>query len=413
RKRLVEEDSLRDGNQIFGIIDGSCQQLSSVSSDYWFLQGALFPFLICSKLMQGPDSVPYHFLFKHCGWLRDLVPFCPGQIMMDVVLRTDSVNLGVCSVFYMVATLVQTYSIWPHFYMMCQYLVIDHSGLMFHHNQLQQLGYYSMYGHVEKLAEEIKKGASSVEGVEAKLWQLSFNEIAKFTLFVPVSFLNIPTEPVIKVIAFLLRKVLSWLAITHGSSMLIIYCCGVNGQSISAAKLSFSAAKLQRDCKVPETLPEEVLGKMSAPPKSDVPIITPNELAEADGFVFGFPTRFGMMAAQFKAFLDATGGLWRTQQLAGKPAGMFYSTGSQGGGQETTALTAITQLVHHGMIFVPIGYTFGAGMFEMEKVKGGSPYGAGTFAGDGSRQPTELELEQAFHQGKHIAGIAKKLKGSA
>ena len=65
------------------------------------------------------------------------------------------------------------------------------------------------------------------------------------------------------------------------------------------------------------------------------------------------------------------------------------------------------------MIFVPIGYTFGAGMFEMEKVKGGSPYGAGTYAGDGSRQPSELELEQAFHQGKYIAGIAKKLKGAA
>lgn len=76
-------------------------------------------------------------------------------------------------------------------------------------------------------------------------------------------------------------------------------------------------------------------------------------------------------------------------------------------------LTAITQLVHHGMIFVPIGYTFGAGMFEMESVKGGSPYGAGTFAGDGSRQPTELELEQAFHQGKYTATITKKLKGGA
>lgn len=88
---------------------------------------------------------------------------------------------------------------------------------------------------------------------------------------------------------------------------------------------------------VAETLPEEVLVKMSAPAKSDVPIITPNDLAEADGFLFGFPTRFGMMAAQFKAFLDATGGLWRTQQLAGKPAGIFYCTGSQGGGQETTA----------------------------------------------------------------------------
>ncbi|KAJ7968421.1 NAD(P)H dehydrogenase (Quinone) FQR1 [Quillaja saponaria] len=194
--------------------------------------------------------------------------------------------------------------------------------------------YYSTYGHVEKLAEEIKKGVASVEGVEAKLWQ------------------------------------------------------------------------------VPETLPDDVLSKMGAPPKSDVPFITPNELADADGILFGFPTRFGMMAAQFKAFLDATGGLWRTQQLAGKPAGLFYSTASQGGGQETTPLTAITQLVHHGMIFVPIGYTFGAGMFEMEKVKGGSPYGAGTLAGDGSRQPSELELELAFHQGKYFRRLCKEAQGN-
>lgn len=192
-----------------------------------------------------------------------------------------------------------------------------------------------MYGHVEKLAAEIKKGASSVEGVEATLWQ------------------------------------------------------------------------------VPEILHEEVLAKMSAPPKSDVPIIMPSELADADGIIFGFPTRFGMMAAQFKAFLDATGGLWRTQSLAGKPAGIFYSTGSQGGGQETTPLTAITQLVHHGMIFVPIGYTFGAGMFAMDEVKGGSPYGAGTYAGDGSRTPSELELKQANHQGEYFANIAKKFKGSS
>ena len=75
---------------------------------------------------------------------------------------------------------------------------------------------------------------------------------------------------------------------------------------------------------------------MGAPPKTDAPFITPDELAKADGVLFGFPTRFGMMAAQFKAFMDATGGLWKTQELAGKPAGIFYSTGSQGGGQETT-----------------------------------------------------------------------------
>ncbi|KAF9609255.1 hypothetical protein IFM89_014449 [Coptis chinensis] len=212
--------------------------------------------------------------------------------------------------------------------------------------------YYSMYGHVEKLAQEIKKGAASVEGVEAKLWQ-----VCAFSFFISSSYADVLL--------------------------------------------------------VPETLSDEILGKMGAPPKSDAPIITPSELSEADGLIFGFPTRFGMMAAQFKAFLDATGSLWRSQSLAGKPAGLFYSTGSQGGGQETTALTAITQLVHHGMIFVPIGYTYGAGMFEMEKIKGGSPYGAGTYAGDGSRQPSELELEQAFHQGKYIAGFAKKLKGVA
>ena len=62
------------------------------------------------------------------------------------------------------------------------------------------------------------------------------------------------------------------------------------------------------------------------------------------------------------------------------------------------------------MVFVPLGYTFGSGMFEMNEVKGGSPYGAGTYAGDGSRQPTELELQQAFHQGKHVAQVAKKVQ---
>lgn len=107
---------------------------------------------------------------------------------------------------------------------------------------------------------------------------------------------------------------------------------------------------------VPETLPEEVLQKMHAPAKPSIPIITADKLTEADGIIFGIPTRFGMMAAQMKAFFDTTGGLWGTQALAGKPAGIFVSTGTQGGGQETTALTAISQLTHHGMVFVPLGY---------------------------------------------------------
>uniref|UniRef100_A0A1D1ZM21 NAD(P)H dehydrogenase (quinone) n=2 Tax=Anthurium amnicola TaxID=1678845 RepID=A0A1D1ZM21_9ARAE len=163
---------------------------------------------------------------------------------------------------------------------------------------------------------------------------------------------------------------------------------------------------------VPETLREGVLGKMRAPHKAgDVPVIAPDQLPDADAFLFGFPSRFGVMAAQFKAFFDATHDLWPSQRLAGKPAGIFWSTGFHGGGQELTALTAITQLSHHGIIFVPTGYTFGSDMFEMGEVKGGSSYGAGTYAGDGSRQPTDLELRQAFHQGKYVAGIARRLHG--
>ncbi|KAG8384052.1 hypothetical protein BUALT_Bualt04G0077900 [Buddleja alternifolia] len=163
--------------------------------------------------------------------------------------------------------------------------------------------------------------------------------------------------------------------------------------------------------RVPETLTGDALVKMRAPPKDDsIPEIgSPDELTGADGFLFGFPTRYGCMAAQMKAFFDSTGQLWREQKLAGKPAGFFVSTGTQGGGQETTAWTAITQLAHHGMLFVPVGYTFGAGMFKMDSIRGGSPYGAGVFAGDGTREPSETELALAEHQGKYMAAIVKRL----
>lgn len=163
--------------------------------------------------------------------------------------------------------------------------------------------------------------------------------------------------------------------------------------------------------RVPETLSDDVLAQMRAPPKDDsIPeIASAAHLAQADGFLFGFPTRYGCMAAQMKAFFDSTGQLWREQKLAGKPAGFFVSTGTQGGGQETTAWTAITQLAHHGMLYVPIGYTFGAGMFKMDSLRGGSPYGAGVFAGDGTREPTETELALAEHQGKYMAAVLKKL----
>lgn len=90
--------------------------------------------------------------------------------------------------------------------------------------------------------------------------------------------------------------------------------------------------------KVPETLSDVILKKIKAPPKADdVQEIRPEQLLEADGFLFGFPSRFGVMAAQFKAFFDATSEIWESQALAGKPAGIFWSTGFHGGGQELTA----------------------------------------------------------------------------
>ncbi|KAH7575117.1 hypothetical protein ACOSQ2_005765 [Xanthoceras sorbifolium] len=161
--------------------------------------------------------------------------------------------------------------------------------------------------------------------------------------------------------------------------------------------------------RVPETLPMEALEQMRVPQKDGgVPVISVDELVMADGLLFGFPTRFGSMSAQMKAFFDSTGQLWEGQRLAGVPAGFFVSTGTQGGGQETTAWTAITQLAHHGMLYVPIGYTFGAGMFKMDSLRGGSPYGAGVFSGDGSREPSEIELALAEHQGKYMASIVKR-----
>ncbi|KAK1930867.1 Quinone-oxidoreductase QR2 [Phytophthora citrophthora] len=160
---------------------------------------------------------------------------------------------------------------------------------------------------------------------------------------------------------------------------------------------------------VKETLPEEVLIKMHAPPKKDHPVATIETLREADGILFGFPCRFGTMPAQIKAFFDSCGSLWATGALAGKTGGLFFSTGTQGGGQETTAFTAVTFLAHQGITYVPLGYR-SKDLLNMDEMHGGSPWGAGTFSkGDGSRQPTELELGLATTQGQSFAEVTKKL----
>ena len=162
--------------------------------------------------------------------------------------------------------------------------------------------------------------------------------------------------------------------------------------------------------KVPEMLSDEVLGKMGAPGVGkDDEEASAGKLADYDGFLFGLSARFGMASAQVKALLDSTGGLWQSGALVGKPAGVFFSTGTQNGGQETTALTFVTQLAHHGMVFVPLGYSTPK-LFDLSAPHGGSPYGAGTLAGpDGSRQPSALEKDIAEAHGKHFGTIAAKL----
>ena len=196
--------------------------------------------------------------------------------------------------------------------------------------------YYSLYGHVEKLAKELLKGANSIEGINAELWR------------------------------------------------------------------------------VPETLTHDIVSKLGGFQLEDnIPTLTfdkLDEMTKADGFLFGMPTRFGMMPTQMKTMWDATGKYWVQGSFVGKPAGFFFSTSTEGGGQETTALTAITQLVHHGMVYVPLGYTFGNEYFELGGVRGGSPYGSGTYSGaDNKRQPSDTELRIARHQGEFFAKFIKKL----
>ena len=164
---------------------------------------------------------------------------------------------------------------------------------------------------------------------------------------------------------------------------------------------------------VPELVPEDTLlltgARETRKGFAHVPYAEPAKLAQSDGIIFGTPTRFGNMCAQMRNFLDQTGGLWAKGALVGKVGSVFTSTATQHGGQETTILTFIPTLMHHGMVVVGLPYAF-AGQTGLEEIKGGSPYGASTITGgDGSRMPSAVELEGARYQGRHVAQIAAKL----
>lgn len=167
--------------------------------------------------------------------------------------------------------------------------------------------------------------------------------------------------------------------------------------------------------RVPETLSPEILSMMGALEAqkafAEVPIAQVQDLAEYDAIIFGFATRFGSMAAQMKAFLDASGQLWAKGALIGKIGSVFTSTGTQHGGQEAAILSFYPFLLHHGMLIAGLPYSF-AGQTTMAEISGGSPYGAATIvAGDGSRMPSENELDGARFQGRFVAEqIAKTQK---
>ena len=198
-----------------------------------------------------------------------------------------------------------------------------------------QVVFYSMYGHIYRLAEAVAAGAREVTGAEVTLYQ------------------------------------------------------------------------------VPELVPEDVLEKSGAKQAraafAHVPVIKPDQLAEADAIIFGTPTRFGNMCAQMRNFLDQTGGLWVRGALVNKVGSVFASTGTQHGGQETTITSFHTTLLHLGFIIVGVPYSEPR-LVNMNEITGGTPYGATTLAGaDGKRQPSENELAIARFQGKHVAEITRWL----
>jgi NAD(P)H dehydrogenase (quinone) len=161
--------------------------------------------------------------------------------------------------------------------------------------------------------------------------------------------------------------------------------------------------------RVPELVPPEIARKSGFKLDQRAPVATIDELASYDAIIFGSPTRFGSVTGQMRNFVDQTGSLWAQGKLIGKVGSAFTSTATQHGGQESTILTFIPTLMHLGLIVVGLPYSF-PGQMGLDEVMGGSPYGAATIAGgDGSRQPSAMELEAARFQGQHVTSIAARL----
>ena len=163
--------------------------------------------------------------------------------------------------------------------------------------------------------------------------------------------------------------------------------------------------------RVAETVPDELAKSSGYKLDQSAPIAKVEDLADYDAIIVGAGTRFGTVASQMRNFWDQSGGLWFQGKLVGKVGGVFTATATQHGGQETTLIGMIQTLMHHGILVAGLPYSF-QGQMRNDEITGGSPYGATTITnGDGSRMPSENELDGARFQGRHIAEVAKKLLG--
>jgi len=163
--------------------------------------------------------------------------------------------------------------------------------------------------------------------------------------------------------------------------------------------------------RVPETVPAEIAKSAYFKLDQAAPVAAVADLAEYDAIIIGAPTRFGRMPSQMAAFLDQAGGLWAKGALNGKVGAAFTSTATQHGGQEMTLFSIITNLLHFGLVVVGMDYGYAA-QGTLDEITGGSPYGATTIsATDGSRKPSEIELNGARYQGRRVAEVATKLVG--
>lgn len=199
------------------------------------------------------------------------------------------------------------------------------------------------------------------------------------------------------------------------AKILVLYHSTYGHLEVMAQAVAEGAAQVegaQVDIKrVPETVPQELAEKSGYKLDQAAPIAVIDDLKDYDAIIIGAGTRFGSVASQMRAFLDQAGGLWFTGALLGKIGGAFTATATQHGGQETTFQGLHNFFMHHGMPVVGLPYAF-QGQSRLDEITGGSPYGASTITGsDGSRMPSENELDGARFQGRHIAELATKLHG--